>query len=440
MTTSIFVILAIAVLLPLIFVKPAIGILAWFWISFMNPHRLTWGFATEFSVAMLVGVVTLLAWLLSKERHLPPANAPTVLLILLAGWITVTTLTAEMPALAWEEWYRAIKIILMTLVTICVMQTRERLHALVCVVAVGIGIYALKGGVLTGLSGGAHMVFGPSNSFITDNNALGLAIVMVLPLFRYLHLDSDVFAVRTAAAVMIGLSVIAVIGTYSRGGVLGLAAVLGLLAYKTRYRFQFLLLGAGILAVAIGFAPEKWVEEVKSIANYEDDSSAQGRFDAWTFAWRIALENPLTGGGFQCFRDGALFMQLVPDAIKARAFHSIYFEMLGSHGFVGLSLFLALMLASWWSFGRTRARCTGQPHLEWAGDLAAMGQVSLAGFAVAGAFLNLAFFDLFYLIIALSSLLSVVTQSEASAESTSPRPVRPWRTANVRRHPTGSSI
>ena len=42
-----------------------------------------------------------------------------------------------------------------------------------------------------------------------------------------------------------------------------------------------------------------------------------------------------------------------------------------------------------------------QPELRWAYDLAAMIQVSLVGYMVAGAFLSLAYFDLFYLLVAI---------------------------------------
>src|SRR3546814_17403482 len=52
---------------PLTFLRPHVGILAWCWISYMNPHRLSWGFAYEFHVAMMIGLSTLAAWVLSKE-------------------------------------------------------------------------------------------------------------------------------------------------------------------------------------------------------------------------------------------------------------------------------------------------------------------------------------------------------------------------------------
>src|SRR3546814_7746741 len=66
---------------PLTFLRPHVGILAWCWISYMNPHRLSWGFAYEFPVAMMIGLSTLAAWVLSKEPKKLPINAVSALML-----------------------------------------------------------------------------------------------------------------------------------------------------------------------------------------------------------------------------------------------------------------------------------------------------------------------------------------------------------------------
>lgn len=42
--------------LPFILRRPYIGILVWAWVSYMNPHRLTWVFAYDLPFAQIVGV------------------------------------------------------------------------------------------------------------------------------------------------------------------------------------------------------------------------------------------------------------------------------------------------------------------------------------------------------------------------------------------------
>jgi hypothetical protein len=57
--------------------------------------------------------------------------------------------------------------------------------------------------------------------------------------------------------------------------------------------------------------------------------------------------------------------------------HSIYFQVLGEHGFVGLGLFLALGLATWRRSNKLTRQCTDRPGLEWVPRLMRMVQVSL---------------------------------------------------------------
>jgi hypothetical protein len=75
------------------------------------------------------------------------------------------------------------------------------------------------------------------------------------------------------------------------------------------------------------------------------------------------------------------------------AAHSIYFDVLSEHGWVGLALFLMIGAYSWlncsWLIRRSRVR----PELAWANTLGKMGQAVLAGFWVGGAFQSLAYFD-----------------------------------------------
>jgi uncharacterized membrane protein len=67
-------------LLPAVLVRPHWGILLWTWVGLMNPHKMTWGFAYDFPFAMIIGVVTILAILISKEPKRLPFNPPVAVL------------------------------------------------------------------------------------------------------------------------------------------------------------------------------------------------------------------------------------------------------------------------------------------------------------------------------------------------------------------------
>src|SRR5690606_40380642 len=84
-----------------------------------------------------------------------------------------------------------------------------------------------------------------------------------------------------------------------------------------------------------------------------------------------------------------------------RAAHSIYFQILGNHGFIGLFLFLTLWIITYREAGWLRKNANISPDTLWAAQLGAMAQVSLVGYAVGGAFLSLSYYDLPYNIMVL---------------------------------------
>jgi probable O-glycosylation ligase (exosortase A-associated) len=435
----IVVALSIVGLVPLIFVWPHVGILAWYWFGLMNPHRLIWGALEEQRYALLIGGATLLAWFLSREAKRIPMGAVTVLLGLLLIWITFTTFFAHVPAHAWAGWEKAFKIMVMTFAAIALINTRERIYVLVWVIVISLGFYGFKGGLFTVLTGGEYRVWGPEKSFIADNNQLALALVMTIPLVVYLYGQVAHWLMRLGLGLLGLTCFFSVIGTQSRGGFLALCVMGGYLMVRSRHRLKMGAIVLAIASVGIWFVPQSWVDRMETIQNYEDDPSAMSRIRAWTFATKVALERPITGGGFNVQFDEAYYMRLVPDASKNRDFHSAYFEMLGEHGFIGAAIFLGLLAATWLSFARLVRRTENVADLRWAHDLARMAQVSIIGYAAAASFLNLAFYDLFYVVLALAPMLwNVMPFEDAPASAARSRRSSVTTTSPARRMPSGA--
>jgi probable O-glycosylation ligase (exosortase A-associated) len=200
------------------------------------------------------------------------------------------------------------------------------------------------------------------------------------------------------------LSAISVLGTHSRGSMVGLAVLALAFLIKSRKR---LLIGLCLgVTFAVGFAvmPKQWHDRMETILTYQEDRSMQGRFRAWDYAIETAASNPIVGGGFAAFRGN----KDPTSAAGYRTAHSIYFEMLGEHGFVGLAIFLALGAATVLTCSSIIRKARHNPDLFWARDLAAMIQVALAGYAVAGLAINFAFFDLYYHFIVIAVLTRVI--------------------------------
>lgn len=391
---DIAVTLAVFASLPFILKRPWIGILVWSWLGFMNPHRLAWGFSTTLPFAQIVALTTLAAMLFSKEPKKLTWTREGVIMLTFLGWTLVTTSFALYPALAWEQFIKVFKILFMIYVAMILINSRERLHWLVVTIALSIGFYGVKGGIFTISTGGAYHVNGPSGSFISGNNELGLALAVTIPMLYYIVLQTKRPNIRYGLIAAMVLCALAALGTQSRGAMLGLAGMAGFLWLKSRKKIGVGLLIAVSVAVLLPLMPDEWYARMGTIHTYEQDESAMGRINAWTMAFNLAKDR-IVGGGFECFQYGA-FVLYAPVADNVHDSHSVYFQVLGHHGFLGLAIFLALALTTWLSAGRVLRQAKKDPELKWLADLMAMVQVSMIAYFLAGAFLGMAYFDYYY--------------------------------------------
>jgi probable O-glycosylation ligase (exosortase A-associated) len=207
------------------------------------------------------------------------------------------------------------------------------------------------------------------------------------------------------------LCAIAAIGTQSRGAFLAIIAMGVFLWLKSRRKIALGAIGAATVFVVLALMPPEYYERMGTIREYEQDGSALGRINAWWFAWNLAVARPFVGGGFEAFQ-WWLFPIYAPDPSRVHDVHSIYFEILGEHGFVGLALFLSFFGAGWLSASALRRRVAKEPDHKWMADLASMVQVSLVGYAVGGAFLGLAYFDLPYHLVCIVVIMKSILSKE----------------------------
>jgi probable O-glycosylation ligase (exosortase A-associated) len=262
------------------------------------------------------------------------------------------------------------------------------------VIALSIGFYGVKGGIFTITHGGIYRVQGPARTFIAGNNEMALALVMTIPLIRYLHLQARRFWVRWGLAAAMVLTGIAAIGSQSRGGLLAMLAMGVFLWLKSRKKIVTGIYIAVAIAVMSSVMPQQWYDRMNTIETYKTDASAQGRINAWYTAFNVAKDR-ITGGGFETFQPPT-FKQYAPDPDNVHDVHSIYFEAMGEQGFIGFGLFVLIGLFTWLRGSQIINACKKDPERKWASDLASMIQVCLIGYGVGGAFLGLAYFDLPY--------------------------------------------
>ena len=372
---------------------PWIGILGWTWVSTMNPHAYSWRL-TSMPVAASMAIATMLGVLLTRDRREFFVTRETTVLMLFMLWMCITLPFSFHLDESLGLWNRVMKIDLMILVAIVVLHSKKHITMLAWVLVGSLGFYGVKGGIFTLATGGSHRVWGPGGSYIEGNNEVALALVMIIPLMRFLQLTTTSVWIKQGLLVSMVLCATAALGSYSRGALLAIAAMGAVLWWRSEKKFA----GAAILMVVgvalLSFMPEQWWARMETIGSDNQDASITGRINAWWMAWNLAKAN-FFGGGFMIYKPD-LFGLYAPDPLAIHAAHSIYFMVLGEHGFIGLFLFLLLWILVWLSAGRLRVQGRKLPQTQWLSHLGAMCQVSLAGYAVGGAFLSLSYYDLPY--------------------------------------------
>ncbi len=375
------------------FKRPWVGILGWTWLSIMNPHQLSWALKTM-PFAAAIGGATLIGLFITKDRRDYSLNRENVMLMVFMLWMCIT-----LPfSMIWDEsfdlWKRVMKIDLMILVAMVLLHSKRHMMLLVWVLVFSIGFFGVKGGAFTLLTGGSYKVWGPENTYIDGNNEIALAIVIVIPLMRFLQIQMKAKWAKTVMAICMVLMAMAALGSHSRGALVAIAAMALVLWWRGKNKFVGAITMVVIAVALLSLMPAEWWERMNTIKSYQQDDSALGRINAWGMAWNLAKSN-FFGGGFYIWT-GVIFAVYGPDPNDVHAAHSIYFMVLGEQGFVGLFLFLLLFVLVWFTAGSLRVKGRLQPQTQWLSDLGGMLQVSLAGYAVGGAFLSLSYWDLPY--------------------------------------------
>lgn len=403
--------------LPICFLRPYFGILFFSWISYFNPHMYTWSVARWIiPPAQLAAIATILGLPFAREKsRLMDMQREGFLLALLWVLFTMTTFTAATPQYAWPQWMKVSKILFMTLLTIILICDRKKLRYLFLVIAFSFGMLGAKGAIFSLLSGGENRVYGPDHSFIADNNALALALNMALPFLFFMARDEENRRLKKYLLACFWLSIISIIFTYSRGGLLALLGVGFLMLIKSKRKGLAALAATAGALLLIVFVPQQWFERMETIKEYETDGSVQGRFNAWRFAWNLALARPLTGGGFETFQP-ELFAIYAPSPFDVHDVHSIYFEILGEHGFVAFALWAVLLLSCFASLRGLKRQARGNPSRFWLVNYCDMLEASLCAYLIGGAFLGQAYFDFFYHIVASIIILKKVARDEKALE------------------------
>lgn len=386
--------------------RPWLGVLALAVVGYMHPQGYALGIIKQLP-AFEILVFCLLASILISPSTRSPAYLKQRLSILrdwrliLLGllWLDLllTSAFSMVPVIAWPKFFEVSKVFIGLLFTLLLIDTRQKLFYLLVTIALSIALLAMKGGVWAIMTGSLDRVYGPPGSHFYDNNHFAVLTVLNIPLlYLWLRQCADRW-VRLFILVLIALSVVAALTSWSRGGLISLSVTAMLIVWHSRRRYlaaPFLILG---LLFAFGNLPDEWTERMGTILSFETEGSAVSRLEVWREGIRFAQQRPWVGAG----PNGWFY-------VASRDWHSAYIEMLAENGVPGLLLWLSLLVGSLISLSRLYSTSRMRAGLEWAADFSGMLRISLVSYMIGAAFLGLSYWDILYHLLMISALLSAL--------------------------------
>ncbi|KAB0482750.1 hypothetical protein F7Q91_02570 [Vibrio chagasii] len=315
------------------------------------------------------------------------------------------------------------KIIVMTLAIMWLVNTTEDLaKTAMMIIYAGalvstIAVYNSINGI--GLVEGTRVTIGRDlGSMLGDPN--DLALVLMFPLaFTISQASTSGIPLfkRIISGLVCVLLLAAIIATQSRGGLLGCIAVIGIFAWKWVHSKLLLMPGGAIAAVVLYLVAGISDRASGGAAEEGIDESAMGRIYAWEAAFKMALDNPLTGVGLNNFYSNYFFYSAYWDGLN-HAVHSTWFGVLAETGFIGLIIFVGLIVSLIKTSRATLARLKTAgsnvpPELN---AVAYAVYAGLIGTIVSGTFLTQGFNWPIYILAALTVCVSNVSQTACQNE------------------------
>jgi probable O-glycosylation ligase (exosortase A-associated) len=233
-------------------------------------------------------------------------------------------------------------------------------------------------------------------------------MAMNLPLLYYLQESENRRWLRWLFKGMLIFTVPAIICTFSRGAWLGMAVAIAFLLLRSRRKFLIIAPALIVLIVALpllgSILPQRVDERFDEFVKYQEEGSAESRFWNWEMCRRVGVGNPLHGGGFD-FYSLEIYEKYYPEFLvrwpgKVWSCHSVWFTLFSEHGFPGFVLWVTLIISCFLSLAKIRRTDRKRNAKTVATGYAMTIEASLSAFVVSGTFLDAAYFDVFFYIVA----------------------------------------
>jgi len=403
------------------FRTPVVALYLWFWTSMYPMQNWLYGFALSLRINLLFAVTTILGYIVMKNKPIFKFSGLFILIILFTLHSGLGVQMYGFHGGMSKQFDVFVKTIVFFIFVVLLLRKKEHFDGILFYLCLALCFFGVMEGIKVVLSGGGHKIRGIDGP-LGDNNKIALGLNMTIPLILYLY---GQVKEKYLKLILIGAAffcIMAIIGTNSRGGFIGLVFMGVYYWWQNGKKLSILFGAALIITVVISIMPESWFGRMNTIDNKTEESPLTSRVTSWKINYLAALEHPFVGHGFNATASRVIWMSYaneldsldwgIPTPVPTRGYvaHSIYFEVLGNQGFLGLFLFLLIIFLTLIKISSLRKHYYHKD--TWQSHLLNAVKVSIVAFCICGAALSAAYFELFYLLIAIVLCLEIAAKTK----------------------------
>ncbi len=313
--------------------------------------------------------------------------------------------------------------VLLFCVLVYQITTFERLKSFVWIICLCTLMYSVFGGLLQVQSIGGERVRLVGQMF--DPNDTAFLLVSLFPLTLYFLRSTERLWKRIVATVAFLSAIAMILLTSSRGGVLGLGAILLVLLFMQTAgigRAYKVLIALALVSTWFLVEDKVDVDRYKTLTDVSKDynlTSEGGRVALWKEAIYLTVTNPLTGVGVNCFASASYYARLAAGGTYQtwHAAHNSFLQVSADVGLIGFTVFLLMIIRSLRTFAEI-SKLPQRGEAPETRDQRALGALLVLGFTgllVTGFFLSQGFSVLFTIYFGLAAAMARIRSASHTA-------------------------
>lgn len=384
---------------------PVVAAAGYIWVDLVTPQKYLFTPLRSLPISAICGGVAMGMYILIDRKSPPRPGGLLILLSLFAIWVTLTCFWAALPAVVWEKWDWAFKSVAFGIFMPFVFRTRLQIELCLLAISFSVASHYLNGGVYSLLGGASYGSMTEGNSGLSESSTLALVSVMLIPITIFLMQNSIIFKKTWHRTIIFGnlilFQALTAIGSFARTGLVALAVLFFTqLYYRRAARMRTLLVAAILMAALAPVMSDVWLDRMSTIRTYDEDGSAMGRILVWAWTLDYVKEHPL-GGGFLAYKVSSI-EEPNGEIREGVAFHNMFIEVLGEHGYPGLIIFSLLFYFSIRKLQNIRKSSTQNTDQKYFHEISTAIICCLIVYIVGGQFIGIAFQPFTYYFIGLT--------------------------------------